>query len=124
MAEKRYTKNGEWVSRWGDSWRVGLSAAAVEELGEVTFVELPAPGRFLSPGEAVCAVEAVKAAADYYSPLEGTISAVNESLAVEPNLLNTSPESEGWIFAVRGVPEESLSGLLDEESWKKWEAGR
>jgi len=124
MGERRYTKDGEWASFDGTFWRVGLAASVVEELGDVTFVELPVLGRQVTAGEAVCALEAVKAAADFYSPLEGRIAAVNTRLAAEPPLVNTSPENEGWLLALESVPAESVSALMDEAAWKRWESGR
>jgi len=124
MAERLYTKNGEWVSFDGSHWRVGLSVPAVADLGDVTFVELPRPGRSVAAGEAVCALEAVKAAADFYCPVDGRISDVNSRLLTEPQLLNTSPEEEGWLFSLDSVPDESLAALLDDAAWKAWESGR
>ena len=123
MADRRYTKNGEWVALDGNRWRVGLSASAVAELGDVTFVELPALGRSVAAGEAVCALEAVKAAADYYCPVDGRIVAVNGRLETEPQLINSQPEDGGWLFALEGVTADSLATLLDEAAWKAWEMG-
>jgi glycine cleavage system H protein len=124
MADKYYTKNGEWVARSGPRWKVGLSVSAVGDLGDVTFVALPQVGRAVAAGEAVCALEAVKAAADYYCPVDGRVSAVNSVLVTEPGLLNTSPEDDGWLFELEAVPGDSLDALLDEAAWKAWEAGR
>ena len=124
MAEKRYTKNGEWVAQGGPRWKVGLSVSAVGDLGEVTFVALPNVGRTVAAGEAVCALEAVKAAADYYCPVDGRIAAINDRLVTEPGLLNSSPEDEGWLFELETVPGDWLESLLDEAAWKAWEAGR
>ena len=124
MSERKYTRNGEWAAFDGTLWRVGLSASAVEELGDVTFVDLPKPGKSVLPGEAVCTIEAVKAATDYYSPLEGVIAGVNSQLATEPSLLNLNPETDGWIFALENVSSESLEALMDEKDWKIWESGR
>lgn len=124
MADRLYTKNGEWAAFDGAHWRVGLAASAVADLGDVTFVELPALGRLVTAGEAVCTLEAVKAAADYYCPLDGRVAAVNSSLEAEPQWLNSSPEDQGWLFSLEGVPPESVEALLDETAWKAWESGR
>jgi glycine cleavage system H protein len=102
---------------------VGLAASAVEELGDVTFVEPPALGRVVSAGEAVGTIEAVKAAADYYVPVGGKISEINPRLVREPQLLNTSPEDDGWMFALVEVSADDLAELLDEVAWKAWESG-
>lgn len=124
MAERRYTKNGEWVVNEGDRFRVGLTAPAAEELGDVTFVELPKVGRTVAAGEALCALEAVKAAADFYSPLSGKVAEVNEQLSAAPELLGTHPETDGWLCVLIGVPNGEFEALLTEEEWKVWEAGR
>ena len=124
MADLRYTKNGEWASYDGTQWKVGLARSAVDELGDVTFVELPALGRTLVAGEAACALEAVKAAADYYSPLGGTVCAVNNTLGADPQALNSAPEEGGWIFALTGVKPESFLELMDKAGWAAWENGR
>jgi glycine cleavage system H protein len=124
VLERRYTKSGEWVAFDGTGWRVGLSAAAADELGDITFVELPVLGRRVGAGEAVCSIEAVKAAADYYSPVDGRIAAVNSVLAHQPELINADPEDEGWIFALEDVPAKSFQALMDETAWKTWETGR
>lgn len=123
MSDRLYTKNGEWVAFDGSLWRVGLSSSAVADLGDVTFVELPAVGRQVTVGEAVCTLEAVKAAADYYCPVEGRVAAINDRLVNIPQLVNTSPEEDGWLFALEAVPEQALRGLLKESEWKAWEAG-
>lgn len=124
MAEKRYSKNGEWVLRDGERYLAGLAATSVEELGEVTFVELPKPGRQVSAGEAVCTVEAVKAAADYYCPVDGRVEGVNQRLSEDPTLINRSPEGEGWILSLREVSDEAWNQLLDQQAWEAWERGR
>jgi len=122
--KRRYTKNGEWVAPEGDHWRVGLAASVAADLGDVTFVELPLVGRVVAAGEAAGAIEAVKAAMDYYCPLEGTVVAVNDRLTASPQLINTSPEGDGWLFALGDVDPRSWEGLMDAASWQAWEAGR
>jgi glycine cleavage system H protein len=124
MAERRFTKNGEWVLKEASRFRVGLSVSAVEELGDVTFVELPRIGRAVAAGEALCTLEAVKAAADFYSPVDGTVTETNVRLGTEPALLNASPEDEAWICVLEGVSDEAFETLLDEAAWKAWESGR
>ncbi len=124
MTERRYTKNGEWVEADGGRCTIGLTALAVEELGDVTFVELPKTGRTVAAGEALCTLEAVKAAADFYSPVDGTVAETNLRLSSEPELLNASPEKDGWICILENVPADSLAALLDESDWKAWESGR
>jgi glycine cleavage system H protein len=124
VADRRYTKNGEWLLYEAGRCRIGLAASTVEELGDVTFVELPKIGRTVAAGEALCALEAVKAATDFYSPVDGTVIETNTRLGTEPELVNASPEDDAWICVLEGVSEEAVKGLLDEAEWKAWESGR
>ena len=118
MAERRYSKTHEWVMVDGKTATVGISDFAQAQLGDVVFLELPKPGRKLGKGEAFGTIESVKAASDLYSPVDGTVTTVNENLTAHPELVNSDPYGEGWILKVelRGaVPSE----LMDEESYKK-----
>jgi glycine cleavage system H protein len=118
MAERRYTKSHEWVTAEGKSVTVGITDFAQSQLGDVVFLELPAPGRKLTAGESFGVVESVKAASDLYSPVSGRITAVNEKLAAHPELINSDPYGDGWILKVElagALPD----GLLDEAAYKK-----
>jgi glycine cleavage system H protein len=118
MAERRYTKSHEWVAAEGKSVTVGITDFAQSQLGDVVFLELPAPGRKLTAGESFGVVESVKAASDLYSPVSGRITAVNEKLAAHPELINSDPYGDGWILKVElagALPD----GLLDEAAYKK-----
>ncbi|NPA74150.1 MAG: glycine cleavage system protein GcvH, partial [Epsilonproteobacteria bacterium] len=94
----KFTKDHEWVL-WEDSEEaiVGISEHAVEELGDITYVELPEVGASVSKGEATGFVESVKAASDIYAPISGEISEVNDTLESEPETLNKDPMGKGWI---------------------------
>lgn len=92
-----FTREHEWVRIEGSIGTVGISAYAVEQLGDVTFVELPKPGKAVGRSEVLCAVESVKAASDVYAPLSGRVTEVNAALDTEPEILNRSPEQEGWM---------------------------
>jgi len=116
---KRYSKNGEWVHFRDGVWQVGLTAWAVDDLGDVTFVESPALGTTFVAGQAACALEAVKAAADYYVPVGGRVVAVNPLVGADPTLLNKAPE-ETWLFALSDVPAADWDALLDEAAWAQW----
>src|SRR6266851_4577595 len=111
MAERRYSKTHEWVTVDGKTATVGISDFAQAQLGDVVFLDLPKPGRKVGRGEAFGVVESVKAASDLYSPVNGTVAAVNDNLT-------THPYGEGWILKV------DLSGalpsdLMDEAAYKK-----
>jgi glycine cleavage system H protein len=118
MAERRYTKSHEWLTAEGKSVTVGITDFAQSQLGDVVFLELPAPGRKLTAGESFGVVESVKAASDLYSPVSGRITAVNEKLAAHPELINSDPYGDGWILKVE-LAGELPDGLLDEAAYKK-----
>jgi glycine cleavage system H protein len=118
MADRRYTKTHEWVAVDGKHATIGITDFAQAQLGDVVFLELPAPGRKLATRESFGVIESVKAASDLYSPVAGRISAVNEKLSSKPELINSDPYGEGWILKVE-LSGELPSDLLDESSYKK-----
>jgi glycine cleavage system H protein len=116
MSTTRYTATHEWVRDNQDGTvTVGITDHAQELLGDVVFVELPEIGRTVSAQEECAVVESVKAASDIYSPLEGTIAAVNDALTNAPETINTSPTDEGWIFKLKTTAD--MSDLLDEAAY-------
>ena len=118
MAERRYTKSHEWLTVEGKTATVGITDFAQSQLGDVVFLELPAPGRKLSVRESFGVVESVKAASDLYSPVAGKITAVNDKLAAHPELINSDPYGDGWILKVElagALP----ADLLDEAAYKQ-----
>ena len=118
MPDRRYTKTHEWVAVDGKSVTVGISDFAQAQLGDVVFLDLPKPGRKLGQGDAFGVIESVKAASDLYSPVSGTVSAVNEKLTSNPDLVNSDPYGDGWILKV-DLQGELPSDLMDEETYKK-----
>ncbi len=108
----RYTKDHEWVKQEGADVIVGITDFAQSELGELVFVELPAIGKVVKKGEAVCVVESTKAASDVYSPVSGTVVAVNDELTSSPDKVNTDPYSSGWMVKLSGVAGSDLEALL------------
>lgn len=118
MAERRYTKSHEWVTVDGKAVTVGITDFAQSQLGDVVFLDLPAPGRKLAERESFGVVESVKAASDLYSPVAGRIAAVNDKLAAHPELVNSDPYGDGWILKLE-LSGELPSDLLDEAAYKK-----
>ena len=96
-----YAKTHEWLRLDGAEGTVGITDHAQAELTDVVYVELPAVGKTVKAGEQICVVESVKAASDIYSPVSGTVTAVNDALGSNPALLNTDPYGEGWIFKLK-----------------------
>ena len=98
----KYSESHEWVAEHGDgSASVGITAVATEQLGDLVYVELPEVGRTVARGEACAVVESSKAASDVYAPAAGEVIAVNEALAKHPELVNSSPYGEGWLFKLK-----------------------
>ncbi len=112
-AENRYTREHEWVRLEGDTAIVGITAYAQQELGDVVFVELPAPGATITQGETFGVVESVKAASDLYAPLSGEVLAANAALNDSPDLVNKEPFQGGWMLKVRPADTSELDGLMD-----------
>ncbi|MGJ3523499.1 glycine cleavage system protein GcvH [Nitratidesulfovibrio sp. D1] len=110
-ADLLYTDTHEWVRIEGDEAVIGITQFAQEQLGDLTFVDLPAVGDTLATGQEMGSVESVKAASELYSPLAGTVSAVNDALSGAPELVNQSPYTDGWMVRVKldGKPEGLLS---------------
>ena len=114
---KRYTDQHEWVNLEDGIATVGISNHAAEELGDITFVELPELDDAIEKGGQLAVVESVKAAADVYSPITGTVSEVNESLEDSPETVNQSAEGDGWICRLTDVDASSLDDLMTEEAY-------
>lgn len=113
-----YSESHEWVEKDGNVGIVGISDHAQHELGSVVFIDLPKVGKSIKKGDAVGAVESVKAASDLYTPISGKIIEVNESLENEPEMLNDNPYS-AWIFKVELSNPSELDGLLSPEAYKE-----
>ena len=104
-AELHYTPEHEWVSVEGTSASVGITEYAAQQLGDVVYVSLPAPGSAVTAGEPCGEVESVKSVSDLYSPVDGEVIEVNTELEDDPSLVNAEPYSAGWMFRVR-VPQD------------------
>ena len=96
-----YAESHEWLRVSGDEGTVGITDHAQQELTDVVYVELPKVGAAVEAQTQVCVVESVKAASDIFSPVSGTVTAVNEALSANPALINTDPHGEGWIFKLK-----------------------
>jgi glycine cleavage system H protein len=116
----KYTAEHEWV-RPGDGGtvRVGITDYAQEALGDIVYVSLPAVGIDVAPGEAFGEVESTKSVSDVFAPVAGTVSARNEALEAQPELLNSDPYGEGWIVEI-DVPDPGvLDTLLDAAGYRE-----
>lgn len=113
------TKSHEYVIQEGDICTIGITDYAVEQLGDIVFVELPEVGTSFDKGETFGAIESVKAASEVYMPISGEIVEINEPLLVKPELVNTDTYSEGWLIKVKASSlEKDLSDALEYEDYK------
>ncbi|NCP65755.1 MAG: glycine cleavage system protein GcvH [Paraglaciecola sp.] len=118
-AELRYASTHEWVRAEGDGiFTVGISDHAQDLLGDMVFVELPEVGAAAGAGDDVAVAESVKAASDVYAPITGEIVEVNEALENSPELVNTDPYGDGWMFKIRAEDPEEVDSLFDAEGYE------
>ncbi len=114
-----YTKDHEWVKIENGLATVGITDYAQSELGDIVYLQLPAPPGRVEQGRAFGTIEAVKAVSDIYAPLSGTIEAVNEVLASTPELVNQDPYGKGWMVRIKpSILETEKQNLLDPEAYK------
>ncbi|HTJ00237.1 MAG TPA: glycine cleavage system protein GcvH [Dongiaceae bacterium] len=115
----KYAKSHEWVRIAGDTATVGITDHAQQELTDVVFVELPAVGRTVKAGEACAVVESVKTASDIYSPVSGTITAINPPVVDNPALVNTEPFAGGWFYQIKLSNPTELDALMTAEQYQQ-----
>ena len=118
-----FSEEHEWIAVEGDTGTVGITEYAQSQLGDITFVELPADGATVGKGDSVAVVDSVKAASDVYTPVSGTVIEGNPALADAPELVNSGAESDGWLFRVTLSDTAELSTLMDETAYKAFVAG-
>ncbi|MDD3118417.1 MAG: glycine cleavage system protein GcvH [Victivallales bacterium] len=117
MEMKYYSKEHEWVEVKDGEAYVGISVHAAEELGDITFVELPHEGDSCHAGDSLGVVESVKAASDVYAPVSGKIVAVNSQLEDKPEMVNASPEEQAWFCRIAMSDASELDALMDEAAY-------
>jgi glycine cleavage system H protein len=117
-SERRYANTHEWVMLEDRTATVGISQFAVDQLGDVVYVEVGAAGRDISAGEALGDIESVKAVSQIYAPVSGKVIEVNGQLADHPELVNDSPLDSGWMVKLSDVNEQEVSTLLDEAAYQ------
>lgn len=110
--ELRYSKEHQWIRAEGGEGVVGITDFAQHEMTDIVFVELPEVGREVAAGEAMAAVESSKAVSDVYAPVNGTVAAVNEALEDQPELINESPYTEGWMVRLKMSDPGEPGGLM------------
>ena len=120
MSEAVYTEDHEWLLIADGIATIGVTEFAQEQLGDVVFVELPQLGAELSAGDEAAVVESVKAAGEINSPLNGTVSAVNEALVESPDLLNSAPQTDGWMFKLSLANDFDASKFMSSDEYQQF----
>ena len=112
MAEKKYTKEHEWVEVDGNIATVGITNHAQESLGDIVFIDLPTVGKEVKSNEELCVIESVKAASDIYAPIDGEVIEINNNLNDDASIVNQDPEKDGWIFKMKIADPSQYNNLM------------
>lgn len=118
-ADRVYAESHEWHKLEGDMLTLGLTQFAVDQLTDVTYVEMKAPGFKFKAGETVGEVESVKTTSDIYCAVSGEVVEVNAAVVASPELINTDPYGKGWLVKIKVSDKSGLSGLLDAAKYGK-----
>lgn len=116
--ELYYTKEHEWVRVDGETATVGITDYAQEQLGDITYVELPDPEMDVTQGGELATIESVKAASDVYAPLTGTVGQINEALDDAPETINNDPYGSGWLCTLTGISAGAVSSLMNAQQYE------
>tara|TARA_R110002096_G_scaffold173781_7_gene348694 strand:+ start:58111 stop:58509 length:399 start_codon:yes stop_codon:yes gene_type:complete len=116
-SDRTYTETHEWLKVEGDVLTIGLTTYAVDQLTDVTFAEMQPVGTEVSPGDSVGEVESVKTSSDVYSPVEGEIIEVNESLESSPETINSDPFGDGWLVKIKIADRGTLDDAMDADAY-------
>ncbi len=118
-ADLRYTETHEWHRREGSTVTLGITRFAVDELTDVTFVELPAVGAAVTAGQPIGEIESVKATGQVYSDISGKVTEVNAAAVDDPSLINNDPFGAGWLIKVAVDDPSQVEGLMDADAYNK-----
>ena len=114
----KFTEDHEWLKIEGGTATIGITEHAVEQLGDLVFVELPEAGSKFDAGDTAATLESVKAASDVYSPLAGEIVEINDAIVDDPSIVNSDPMGAGWFFKLKLADGSAADGLMDEDAYK------
>lgn len=115
----KYTKDHEWILVEGDEAKIGITAFAQSELGDIVFVDITADGETLDSEEMFGSVEAVKTVSELYMPVSGEILEVNEGLESAPENVNSDPYGDGWMIQIKLSDPGQVDALMDAETYKE-----
>lgn len=115
----RYTPDHEWLQAAGANWRVGITQFAVDQLGDITLVDLPNVGDLVTKGQRFGTVESVKSVSDLYAPVSGHVMAVNATLKDSPEHVNAEPYGKGWMIELEPTEKVELDELMSADDYTK-----
>jgi len=115
---KKFTSTHEWLAPSNEDMIIGITFHAQQLLGDLVFVELPEIGREVKAGEELGVVESVKAASDFYAPISGTVTGINEKVREDVALINQSPEDIGWLVKIKASNPNELAELMDNDQYQ------
>ena len=118
-SDLRYTNDHEWIRDAGGTCAVGITQFAVDQLGDITLVELPKVGDLVTKGQRFGTIESVKSVSDLYAPVSGTITKINAALKDSPELVNQEPYGQGWMVELQPNERGELDELLDADAYAK-----
>jgi glycine cleavage system H protein len=114
----KYTAEHEWVKSGEGPVRVGITDFAQDALGDIVYVQLPEVGSVVRAGDACGELESTKSVSDLFAPVNGTVRAVNEALADQPDLINTDPYGEGWLLDIEVEDAAEVEALMDADTYQ------
>ncbi|KTD62476.1 glycine cleavage system protein GcvH [Legionella shakespearei] len=118
MNDLKFTATHEWLQSGSDEVTIGITDHAQQLLGDMVFVELPEVGDEVNAGQELGVVESVKAASDFYAPISGVVTAVNEAVSENPALVNTEPYSAGWLVKLKPTNLSEMNDLLNADQYQ------
>ncbi len=119
MAERKFTKEHEWIEKSDQITIVGITEFAQDQLGDIVSIELPQVSSSFKQNDVMVIIDSVKASSDIYCPVDGEIIEINEKLLEHPELINQSPYEEGWIVKIKPSNPEQIDSLLSKEQYDK-----
>ena len=120
MKNKHYTKDHEWVDIQANEATIGITQYAVDELGDIVYIELPDVGRLVTKGDEIGTIESVKTVSSIYAPLSGTITRINNDLPSRPDIINESSDANGWIVAIKPSKIDEMESLLSMDDYQTY----
>jgi glycine cleavage system H protein len=119
--QARYLQTHEWVRKGpGKAYTVGLTAYAIEQLGDIVYLELPQVGKELQKGDIFGVIESVKSASDMYIPMGGKVTAVNTDVPDNPDMLKAEPYGKAWMIQIEASNPAEFDGLMDAAAYEKF----